>query len=412
MKEYNIMILDSEDLVLDIIKAAINEIDDSSIKSMKLVLFKKPENVINVITKSVNNGNEIFIFIISHPDNLAGDVDEVYLALVREIKWRFPRIMTVLLTDIKTTDSKHGLFNDASKIIEQEILDAWVEKKSKDFKESLKKLVIEFVLDYNALYLGKRKSLLGSEILITGATGFIGKILIHELLKRTDCNLYKLGRARKGKSISERLGVKSDRIRYFQIDLLDLTHDLVKSTPEYLSLIDTNDEIWHLTAITNLANDNRTEILENNVIGVLNLLNFGKQFKKLKCFNHISTSYVSGNIYYPAKILEDEIPSPRRFKNPYEESKCYIECILKNSGLPFRIFRPSMVVGNSKTGACDIKTRKNIIPMNTVVDIMLRIRNSNRGLNKTFSLSNPISISVDDILGTIANIQGIKLKYR
>ncbi|MHA1716842.1 MAG: hypothetical protein ACTSXP_14450, partial [Promethearchaeota archaeon] len=38
--------------------------------------------------------------------------------------------------------------------------------------------------------------------------------------------------------------------------------------------------------------------------------------------------------------------------------------------------------------------------------------NSNRGLNKTFSLSNPISISVDDILGTIANIQGIKLKYR
>ncbi|MHA1371421.1 MAG: SDR family oxidoreductase, partial [Promethearchaeota archaeon] len=281
MKEYNIMILDSEDLVLDIIKAAINEIDDSSIKSMKLVLFKKPENVINVITKSVNNGNEIFIFIISHPDNLAGDVDEVYLALMRDIKWRCPPIMTVLLTDIKTTDSKHGLFNDASKIIEQEILDAWVEKKSKDFKESLKKLVIEFVLDYNALYLGKRKSLLGSEILITGATGFIGKILIHELLKRTDCNLYKLGRARKGKSISERLGVKSDRIRYFQIDLLDLTHDLVKSTPEYLSLIDTNDEIWHLTAITNLANDNRTEILENNVIGVLNLLNFGKQFKKL-----------------------------------------------------------------------------------------------------------------------------------
>ncbi len=65
-------------------------------------------------------------------------------------------------------------------------------------------------------------------------------------------------------------------------------------------------------------------------------------------FLHISTAYVCG--IAEGRIEEAAIPSDRQFSNSYEASKAEAEHVVRDSGQPFAIARPSIVVGDSRTG--------------------------------------------------------------
>ena len=64
---------------------------------------------------------------------------------------------------------------------------------------------------------------------------------------------------------------------------------------------------------------------------------------------HVSTAYVCGTRDGP--ILESARVPDRGFANGYEASKASAEKLVRTSGVPFAIARPSIVVGDSRTGA-------------------------------------------------------------
>jgi nucleoside-diphosphate-sugar epimerase len=68
---------------------------------------------------------------------------------------------------------------------------------------------------------------------------------------------------------------------------------------------------------------------------------------KLERFVYVSTAYVAG--VNPGPIAEDEMPARHGFRNSYEATKWEAEQTVRLSHLPFVIFRPSIIMGDSQT---------------------------------------------------------------
>jgi thioester reductase-like protein len=108
-------------------------------------------------------------------------------------------------------------------------------------------------------------------------------------------------------------------------------------------------DIYHLAAISYLGVPDR-EMWRVNVQGTLNMLEVAEEALHLKRFNHVSTCYVSGN--REGVITEDELNEGQTFRNKYESTKFESEKRVRIAmdRLPISIYRPSIVVGDSKTG--------------------------------------------------------------
>lgn len=105
--------------------------------------------------------------------------------------------------------------------------------------------------------------------------------------------------------------------------------------------------LWHLAAIYDLAVPE--EVAHHvNVVGTQKVVNFCATLSNLKQFNYISTAYVSGR--RAGRIFEDELDEGQEFNNFYESTKFLAEKVVQKSKLPYVIFRPAVIVGDSKFG--------------------------------------------------------------
>ena len=70
----------------------------------------------------------------------------------------------------------------------------------------------------------------------------------------------------------------------------------------------------------------------------------------LDSFAHVSTAYVAGT--HTGRFTEDDLYVGQDFRNPYERSKFEAELVVRERGdsLPTQVVRPSIVVGDSRTG--------------------------------------------------------------
>lgn len=393
-----------------------------------------PNEVHENLESTIQKNQEVGVLIV---DNFNSDnYNSVYnngLDLTRETKRRFPKVKTILITNEPVSlDIAVDSLNDKS------VLDAYCDKRLDNYLDILVPQIENCIKDFELIHFSKNTSLKGKHILITGASGFIGRKIVQYFFEKTDTILYLLGRSKKEVSFEDRVGIHSDRIKYIESDL---TADKIIKNKSDLHMIENFvEEIWHLAASTDFDEKKRAETLNINILGVINIISLAKGIKKLKCFNHVSTAYISGEVYYP-DVVEETIPFTPRFRNCYEESKYYGEIIISNCGIPFRVFRPSMVIGDSETGDCDTKTiygaatllyiakmrygkqqneftiagdenvRKNLIPVNSVVDMMMKIRDTDYGLNERFNIVNSKYATLIDILSSIADKLDIKLIY-
>ena len=85
-----------------------------------------------------------------------------------------------------------------------------------------------------------------------------------------------------------------------------------------------------------------------NVEGTKNVLAFLDGAPRLERVDYVSTAYVSGSAV--GTYRETDLDVGQSFKNHYEETKFLAEVAVKESGLPAAIYRPAIVVGDSKTG--------------------------------------------------------------
>ena len=109
-------------------------------------------------------------------------------------------------------------------------------------------------------------------------------------------------------------------------------------------------DFFHLGAIYDLKADRESQ-LAVNVQGTRYATNLAKQLQ-VKTFHLMSSIAAAG--FYPGVFREDMFAEAVNLEHPYFSTKHESERIVREeSALPFRIYRPSFVVGDSKTGEMD-----------------------------------------------------------
>lgn len=185
---------------------------------------------------------------------------------------------------------------------------------------------------------------------VTGATGFIGRFLVSNLLKRkgTIHVLLRKGSEKKFDAIATSMGWDRKRV-------LPVTGDLSKPNlglpaAKVKALSGKVQHFFHLAAIYDLSADAASQQVAN-IDGTRHAVELAAALKA-GCFHHTSSIAAAG--LYPGVFREDMFEEAEGLKDPYLRTKHESEGIVRREcKVPFRIYRPSMVIGHSKTGEMD-----------------------------------------------------------
>lgn len=186
---------------------------------------------------------------------------------------------------------------------------------------------------------------------VTGYPGFIGKRLVKHLTEadpdRRICLLVQPRFLQEAQAYVSRLPGK---VEILQGDIVDLHLGLAGE--EYSRLCEDVTEIFHLAAISYLGMPRETA-RKVNVDGTRQVLELGRDCRRLKRLVHFSTAYVSGDRV--GVIAEDELDVGQGFRNVYEQTKFEAEQLVRRwmPKLPITVVRPTTVVGDSRTGEID-----------------------------------------------------------
>ena len=199
------------------------------------------------------------------------------------------------------------------------------------------------------------------DVLLTGATGFVGMELLARYLERGDRRIVTLVRAADDREAAARIDSVLDnlfgsraaryrgRVSAFAADITAPGLALDAGLRDRLaSRIST---IIHSAASVSFTLPMQ-EAREINVGGtrrVLELAELAQQRGGLECYGHISTAYVAGT--HAGRFAERHFDLGQSFRNSYERSKFEAEELVRSHhGLPTKILRPSIVVGDRHSG--------------------------------------------------------------
>ena len=185
---------------------------------------------------------------------------------------------------------------------------------------------------------------------VTGATGFVGRFLVDQLLRRkgTVHVLVRKGSETKLDAIAERMGWDRKRV-------IAVTGDLSKAklgltATQVRALAGKIEHFFHLAAIYDLSADAESQKVAN-VEGTRHAVDLAFALKA-GCFHHTSSIAAAG--LYPGIFREDMFDEAEGLSDPYFRTKHDAEGVVrKHCKVPFRIYRPGAVVGHSKTGEID-----------------------------------------------------------
>ncbi|HZX91921.1 MAG TPA: SDR family oxidoreductase [Rudaea sp.] len=185
---------------------------------------------------------------------------------------------------------------------------------------------------------------------VTGATGFIGRHLLLKLLARKGdvyC-LVRKGSQEKFEELRARFGDDGKRLHAVSGDLSKSA--LGVSPAQRKALAGKIKHFFHLAAIYDLAADAESQVTAN-VAGTRHALQLAEQVKA-GCFHHTSSIAVAG--LYPGVFREDMFDEAEDLDHPYFKTKHDAEALVrKTTAVPYRIYRPAVVLGHSQTGEID-----------------------------------------------------------
>jgi NAD(P)-dependent dehydrogenase (short-subunit alcohol dehydrogenase family) len=186
---------------------------------------------------------------------------------------------------------------------------------------------------------------------VTGATGFIGRFLTAELLTR-EGTIYVLCRASSLDKLDElRARLATDDTRIVAV-IGDLTKDRLGLDVEEIQKLDGKvDHFFHLAAIYDLTADADSQRVAN-VEGTRHAVHLAEAVHAGH-FHQVSSIAAAG--LYPGVFTEDMFDEAVDIdNNPYFLTKHESEAVVRNEcTVPWRVYRPAVVVGHSETGEID-----------------------------------------------------------
>jgi thioester reductase-like protein len=197
-------------------------------------------------------------------------------------------------------------------------------------------------------------------VLLTGATGFVGMELLARVLEQTDHDVIALVRAADDAAAQARVDEmlttlvapdarpREGRVRAVAADL--------ESPGLGLSPVARHRIAGQVSAVVHCAASISftlpiEEARRINVEGTREVVKLALDAQNrggLERFIHVSTAYVAGDRI--GLVSERDGNVGQGFRNTYERTKLEAEEVVRDSGLPAAIVRPSVIVGDSATG--------------------------------------------------------------
>lgn len=268
-------------------------------------------------------------------------------------------------------------------------------------------------------------------IFITGFPGFIAGRLL-ELLIRPETQFFLLvqrhliRRAMEElEALAERRGISPERFVIVEGDIA--LPNLGISIEDLQTIQYETTEVFHLAAAYDLAVA-KDVAFTINLEGTKHVNDLVCSIKNLRRYNYISTCYVAGN--RTGVILETELEHREGFRNFYEETKYLAEIeVEKLKGLlPVTIYRPAVVVGDSRSGETvkydgiyylinylrkfpsilrllnigNPNVRLNLVPVDFVVESIEALSRDLRTIGGTYAIADPAPLTTSEIFDVIA----------
>ncbi len=266
---------------------------------------------------------------------------------------------------------------------------------------------------------------------ITGATGFIGKRLVRKLLERKGSVVHFLIRPEsEGKvaGLREYWGLKGSAANRAVPVFGDLTAKRLGVTAEVQRQLKGQiDHVYHLAAVYDLEADEESQVAVN-IEGTRHAVDFAKAVGAGH-FHHVSSIAAAG--LYEGVFREDMFSEAEGLDHPYFSTKHESEKIVRTEcKLPWTVYRPAVVVGDSQTGEMDkidgiyyffklIQRlrqilppwmpsvgleggRINIVPVDYVVAALDHISHGRREGGECFHLVDPVGYRVGDVLDILS----------
>jgi NAD(P)-dependent dehydrogenase (short-subunit alcohol dehydrogenase family) len=186
--------------------------------------------------------------------------------------------------------------------------------------------------------------------LVTGGTGFLGRHLVERLLARPDAEVLLLVR-RGSLSKLDALTAGWPDLGRLEPVVGDLTDPLLGvSSADRDRLRGTVDHVVHLAALYDMTADAQTN-QQVNVGGTQEALALAADLRA-GCFHHVSSVAVAGE--HPGTFTEAMFDEGQRLPSAYHATKFEAERLVRDqTEVPWRVYRPAIVVGHSQTGAMD-----------------------------------------------------------
>ena len=262
---------------------------------------------------------------------------------------------------------------------------------------------------------------------VTGATGFIGKRLVKTLLARRGTTVFFLvrpGSEAKLADLYDYWGVNRKRAVPVSGDLtakkLGVAAEDIKALKGHI------EHVYHLAAVYDLSADEESQV-RVNIEGTRNLVEFAKAIDAGH-LHHVSSIAAAG--LYEGVFREDMFDEAEGLDHPYFMTKHESEKIVrKECKVPWTVYRPAFVVGDSKTGQRDkidgpyyffklIQRmrqmlppwmpsvgleggRVNVVPVDFVVAALDHISHHHRTSGKCYHLVDPQGYRIGDLLSIL-----------